>query len=413
MSTATVGVENVNPVVVDNAVAAQKKEKPAPRLKFIVGRGALLKAVEAALPTVEKKTTIPLLSCFLLDVSASKLTLQATDLDISQTLSVPVITQRAGKLCVSATALRDAIKNLPEGDLSFEALDNYWLKVTAGAKTNKLVGMNPSNFPCLPKPPQFSELQSFPVAAIRTMLDKVLPFVSKEESRYTLNAVLFERLPRSFRIVATDGHRLITTEQEAPETGAAFSVLWSTLIARRILALSKKETGTLDYALVTDQHAIGDTVTKTQTLHFRVGESWLTSRPVTGQFPTYSAVMPRKAECKSLTINAEKLAASVKWTALCADERSKALKVTFAADTLTLAAFCTDKGEAEEKLPALSDITIPFTTGFNAGYILDCLKAIDTENVTFKVRDANVAVLIVPSEQSGVSVHTVVMPMRI
>ena len=89
-------------------------------------------------------------------------------------------------------------------------------------------------------------------------------------------------------MVATDGHRLAHIEKTG-ETLTNISGEKKTLIPRKALAelqslLSDTEEESLDF--FDDEH----------TLFFRLGHRVLTTRKLTGQFPNYEAVLPRRQQ---------------------------------------------------------------------------------------------------------------------
>jgi DNA polymerase-3 subunit beta len=74
-----------------------------------------------------------------------------------------------------------------------------------------------------------------------------------------------------------------------------------------------------------------------------------------------------------------------------------------------------ETGESEESLPAQYDGS-PVEIGFNAGYLLDFLRASSEEKVTFHFKDANSAGELRPAVvdgEAGYKYRYVVMPMRI
>jgi DNA polymerase-3 subunit beta len=98
------------------------------------------------------------------------------------------------------------------------------------------------------------------------------------------------------------------------------------------------------------------------------------------------------------------------------DERSRAIRVRFAADELQLYSSLTETGESEEAIPVdYAGETVQI--GFNAAYLLDFLRAVAEKQVAFHFRDPNSAGEMRPVAAEGAAVNYnyryVVMPMRI
>ena len=118
---------------------------------------------------VERKTTIPILSNFLLEASVAgpdggegKLTITATDLDQSIKTSCKAKVKKAGSCTIPARKLYDYIKLLPDSDISIKLMDNHWVQIRSGRSNTKMVGMARANFPQVPEFPEIG-LTKIPV----------------------------------------------------------------------------------------------------------------------------------------------------------------------------------------------------------------------------------------------------------
>src|SRR5271170_1497085 len=262
----------------------QEKQTAGGVMEITVSRQELLRELTATQSVVERKTTIPILSNFLIEAADDKLTITGTDLDQSMKTSCPAKVKKAGACTIPARKLYDYIKLLGDGDISIKLLDNHWVQIRSGRSNTKMVGMARANFPQVPAFPD-SGLTKIPTASLKNLIAKTIFAISNEESRYTLNGALLVLKAESLTMVATDGHRLAHIEKSG-ETLANVSGEKKTLIPRKALSelqslLSNSDAEFVDFA--DDDH----------TLFFRVGHRTLTSRKLTGQFPNYEAVLPR------------------------------------------------------------------------------------------------------------------------
>src|SRR5947209_9871366 len=231
---------------------------PTGNLEITVSRAELLRELTAAQSVVERKTTIPILSNFLFEVSVAtegaadgKLTITATDLDQSLRTSCSARVKKAGSCTIPARKLYDYIKLLPEGDISIKLMDNHWVQLRAGRSNTKMVGMARANFPQVPEFPIAGAVK-LPVAALKNMVSKTIFAISNEESRYTLNGALLVLKAESMAMVATDGHRLAHIEKLG-ESLEGIQGEKKTLIPRKALGelqglLSNTDAETIDFA---------------------------------------------------------------------------------------------------------------------------------------------------------------------
>ena len=128
-------------------------------MEISVSRNELLRELTGPpSPLSSAKTTIPILSNFLLEASApgpeggdGKLTITATDLDQSIKTSCKAKVKKAGSCTIPARKLYDYIKLLPDSDISIKLMDNHWVQIRSGRSNTKMVGMARANFPQVPR----------------------------------------------------------------------------------------------------------------------------------------------------------------------------------------------------------------------------------------------------------------------
>jgi DNA polymerase-3 subunit beta len=382
-------------------------EKPAVQgsaMEITVSRQELVKELTATQSVVERKTTIPILSNFLIEAEGDRLSITATDLDQAIRTSAAVKVKKPGACTIPARKLYDYIKLLPDGDISIKLLDNHWVQIRSGRSNTKMVGMARANYPQVPEFPSVSAT-SISTLALKTLIARTIFAISNEESRYTLNGALLVIKAESLAMVATDGHRLSYVEKPN-ELLEGISGEKRVLIPRKALQelqqlLGNTEAEKVEFA--DDEH----------TLFFRVGHRTLSTRKLSGQFPNFEAVMPRD-NTKCAVVRSSELSAAIQRVAQFADERSGAIKLRLEGNELKISSSSTESGESEDTIdtPYSSD---PIVVGFNSGYILDFLKALGNEGeVRLEFKDSQSAGQMRPEDPDAeYKYRYVLMPMRI
>jgi DNA polymerase-3 subunit beta len=122
-------------------------------MEITVSRQDLVKELTATQNVVERKTTIPILSNFLLEADEDRLNITATDLDQAIRTSAVVKVKKPGSCTIPARKLYDYIKLLPDGDISIKLLENHWVQIRSGRSNTKMVGMARANYPQVPEFP--------------------------------------------------------------------------------------------------------------------------------------------------------------------------------------------------------------------------------------------------------------------
>jgi DNA polymerase III subunit beta len=374
----------------------------ATTMEITVSKFELLRELTATQGVVERKTTIPILSNYLLEAGGDKLSLTATDLDLSLRTSCAAKVKKEGSCTVPARKLHDYVKLLPDADISIKLLENHWVSIRCGRSNTRMVGMARSNFPSLPAFPT-AGVVSIPAQVLRSMIAKTGFAIASEESRYTLNGALMVLKPESITMVATDGHRLAHIERSGTKFEGVSGEM-KTLVPKKAMDELKS---LLD---ATDAEEI-EFAKDESTLYFRIGGRLLTSRQLTGQFPNFEAVLP-KDNNKSILVHGEELSAAISRVAQFADERSRAVRMKLEKGELKLSASSSEAGDAEDSLETDYNGEA-MAIGFNAQYLLDFLKASGSSDVKLEFKDAQSAGQMRPADGEEYKYRYIVMPMRI
>jgi DNA polymerase-3 subunit beta len=373
-------------------------------MEITVSKAELLRELSATQGVVERKTTIPILSNYLFEAGADRLSLTATDLDLSLRTSCNAKVKKEGSCTIPARKLHDYVKLLPDADITIKLLENHWVSIRCGRSNTKMVGMARSNFPSLPVFPTAGVVK-IPAQVLRGMIARTSFAIANEESRYTLNGALMVLKPESITMVATDGHRLAHVER-SNEKFEGISGEMKTLVPKKAMDELRSLVDSAGSDVETIEFAKDES-----TLFFRIGPRLLTSRQLTGQFPNYEAVLP-KDNSKSILLHGDDLGAAIARVAQFADERSRAVRLKLENGELKLSASSTETGESEDSIETdYNGETL--TIGFNAQYITDFLKAAGASDVRLELKDSQSAGQLRPAEGEDYKYRYIVMPMRI
>jgi DNA polymerase III subunit beta len=368
-------------------------------MEFSVKKFDLLDELSLTQGVVERKTTIPILSNLLFEVQASRLTITATDLELSIRTSCEAKVKKEGAGTIPAKKLLEIVRLLPDEEIRFKLLENHWVQVTCDRKNYKLVGMSKDNFPALPSFPQ--ALVKIPAKLLADVITKTTFAISLEESRYTLNGGLLVLKPGSLTMVATDGHRLAMVETDYKFDGLAETRVLVPKKAMSEVARLAAESGDGMVEFAQDESH----------LFFQFGGRLLSSRKLTGQFPNYEAVLPRDVN-KTVVLERGELLDALRRVSQLADQRSHAVKFMLAKEGLEISASSPEYGEAKEAIE--KEFTgEPIAIGFNAQYLLDFLAAAADGPISFELKDDQSAGQLRPLTDDSSRYRYVVMPMRI
>jgi DNA polymerase III subunit beta len=372
-------------------------------MKVTIERAALLKALAHAQSVVERRNTIPILANVRLSAADGKLSLTATDLDLSIVEDAPAIVATGGATTASAHMLYDIARKLPEGaqvELDSLAKDGQ-LTMRAGRSTFTLASLPVEEFPVLSGG---ESGHTFKVAArdLRSLIDRARFAISTEETRYYLNGIYLHEAENEgvavLRAVATDGHRLARVEIPLPDGAPGMP---GVIVPRKTISEVRK---LLDDAA--DDVEVSVSPTK---IRFSIGPVELTSKLIDGTFPDYQRVIPQGND-KTLAVDCQAFREAVDRVATISVEKSRAVKLSIDDNIMTLSASSADSGSANEEL----EVDFGAGTmeiGFNARYLLDIAQQIEGDTAELSLADAAAPTII--RDKADASALYVLMPMRV
>jgi DNA polymerase-3 subunit beta len=377
-------------------------------MEFTVSKADLVRELSLSQGVVEKKTTIPILSNVLLEARDNRLFLTATDLELGLRTSCPARVKKEGSGTIPARKLLDYVRLLPDADIMVKFLENHWANLVCGRSRTRIAGMSRESFPELPVMSEV--IREIPAKQLAAMITRTMFAISMEESRFTLNGALLLLADKTVTMVATDGHRLAYVQRPS-DTANGFGAAYRALVPRKAMAEILK---------LADETPAGDGGAEAKVrfggddnhLFFEFGPRLLITRKLTGNFPDYERVLPQD-NTNIATLVKDDIKSAIERVAQFADERSKAIRVQFVAGEVKVFSSALETGESEESVP--SEYSGPdLEIGFNAQYLLDFLRAIPQNHVSFGLKDQKSAGELQPSgDDVQEQYRYVVMPMRI
>lgn len=379
-------------------------------MKLTIPRAALHVVLTQARRVVERRNTMPVLSNIRLSaLGAGTLRVTATDLDIEIVVRTDASIETTGETTVPAHLLAELVAKMGDGPVSIEAMaDNASVEIKAGRTRMRLQCLPVIDFPDLPA----SDLtHRFAIAAadIVEAIETTSFAISTEETRYYLNGI-FMHFAEQLVIVATDGHRLARWRAPLPDgASGAPGVIVPRKTVGEILKIAKEA--------AKDGEALIKIALSETKIRFEIGDTVLTSKLVDGTFPDYGRVIPSSFDAE-VAIDSAELTGAVGRVTTISTERGRAVKLTFAEETLRLAVENADAGSASEEIPVKTVGVDPanLTIGFNARYLGEVVGALAADTVTLRLpADAGSPTVFVPLPEArdGRDRLAVLMPMRV
>jgi len=367
-------------------------------VRFSVDQKLLTRKIQGISAVVPTKTSLPILSTFLMEAKKGKVYLTANDLDVSLTTIMDCEVAAEGKTAVPGRKFFEIVRSLP-GDTVEVEVEGEKIAVKCRKSRFRMSGKPAEEFPKLPdqKP-----IASFTIGTktIDDMIQKTIYAVSGDLTRPALCGVLWELKKDNFIMVATDGHRL----SRVTRTGGFGDV------ERKDVIVSPKALNILR-SLFEDEGDIKITLADNH-ITFDLQDNVIYSRLLEGPFPDYTQVIPKNNK-KELIVNREEFTDACRRVSILSSVITHQVRLAVGKDTLTVSVNTPDVGEAAEEVHCAFS-NEPMDIGYNARYLLDILKTMDTDDVTFLLdRNDNAGMLLPVGGPEDLQYHCLLMPLRL
>ncbi|HSI98292.1 MAG TPA: DNA polymerase III subunit beta, partial [Gaiellaceae bacterium] len=256
-------------------------------LRATCRRDELAGALGIVSRALSSRGAVQVLSGIHLLAESGKLTLAATDMEISLRATISGEVSGDGAVVVPGRLLTDLARLLPDETVTLASEEGDGvLTVVSGSHSSRLNVYSAEDFPRLP--PTDVPLHTVAASALLATIEKVARAASRDESRPVLTGVLVRFEGTKLTMAATDSYRLAVKETALGEAGPELDAI---IPARALQELTRLAAGAETVQLgVHENHVV-----------FSAGDVWLTSRRIDGQFPNYEQLLPDSFEAEITT----------------------------------------------------------------------------------------------------------------
>ena len=368
-------------------------------MNITLPRHTLLALLAQALPVVDKKSAMPILSMVCMTAADGVLTMSATDLMVSYTGRRPATVHTPGTVCIDGAMFNAVVTKLPEGDITINVGKNYLAALTAakGKRKANLTAMPGEDFPSIPPPSGTPiDIPAETLTALRSLTSYAM---ATDDTRPHLSAMLLEYSAGTLRAVTTDGHRLCKAERPIAHDGPP----WKALVPSSALSrLRLAATGVVRFAMAGASGPVffGDV---------EGNDAWST-KLVDASFPSYSQVIPSDRGTR-ITCDRQQLRDALSALTIVASDRTSGVKLRLAGGKLYLHSENPEVGDMDDELDADVSNDRELVWGVNSRYPSQTLAALTGERVDLWVSgELDPMCITLPDDDGFIAV---IMPMRI
>ena len=373
-------------------------------MEFKVNSKELEKLLTKIIPAVPSRTPMPILENFLFEVKDGRLTIYATDLEISLKSSLNIVSNENISLVVPAKLLYDVVRTLKETSIHFKTMPNGKLNLTTDNGKYTLSYLDPEEYPEIPSISAGSEEDINQVTIsgtdLKRALEKTSFAMSKEEMRPAMMGTLFDFEEEGLRLVATDGHRLV-------------NLLMSNIKNQMDDQYVIPEKAISVLIKILDEKDVKVYLSKTH-VSFILSDIELITRLIAQKYPDYASVIPLENEFR-MNLKTKDLLEAIKRMMLFSTSSTRRVKFSVKKDSLEISAEDLDIGASGEEKVVCEYQGDDIEIGFNSAYVNDVLSHLTTEEeIIFKLHSPTKAVIIEPKKKKdNEELMMLLMPVRL
>ncbi|MBR7554477.1 DNA polymerase III subunit beta [Allobacillus sp. GCM10007491] len=378
-------------------------------MKLIIERNQLMNSIQHVMKAISSRPTIAILSGIKLEAQQDYVKLTGSDSDITIESTIPreedgminIHDVQPGTVILQAKFVSEIVRKLPGDQVEIESDDELNVTIRSGAAEFKLNGQDAEEYP---QPALLTTDNQFEIQAdvFKNLIRQTNFAVSTQETRPILTGVHFILENSVFELVATDSHRLASRKINL--NGDAENISF------RNIVVPGKSLSELNKILDDHQEKVYVSVSDNQIL-FKTANVNFLSRLLDGNYPETSRLIPEQSKT-TVSIKSRELMQTIDRASLLAqDNRNNIVKLATMPNQLQITSHSPEIGTAEEKVETMSIEGEDLKISFNAKYMIDALRAIDSEEIEIAFTGAMRPFILRPQNEEE-SILQLITPVR-
>ncbi|MDP2644975.1 MAG: DNA polymerase III subunit beta [Desulfobacterales bacterium] len=372
-------------------------------MKLTINKGDILDVLGKIQGLTGRKSSLAITEAVLVKAGNGQVTLTATDLETGFEGVYPAKVESEGTIGIHARKFFEIVKDFPSEDIQIDEVENHWIEIGKDKVQYHLVGMNPDDFPEVPRL-EDTNLHDFDSGILKTMIEKTV-FIGglSDDKRAHLVGVFLENLNQAgqhiVRMVSTDGSRLSTVD--------CFTESDLKIPLGEGIIIPKK--GLSDAGKFLDGSGTVRIGVKNNNFILKKEKETIIIRLLEGTFPKYHDII-KKTGGHNIQFDKRKFLMMLKRMSILTSDSYKGALFKFEAGKLTINATNPDMGESKE------DMEIEFSgktieVSFNPKFFTDALNMIEEDTILMNIINEEKPCII--KGENDDRFLTVIMPMKI
>lgn len=365
-------------------------------MRFYCEKSTIASAVSIVSKMAVSKSTLKAIEGIFIKLTDNKLYLTGFDLEVGIQTFVNVKGDENGEIILNARLLNEILRKMPDGDIMVSVNESYMTEIKSADTEYTIIGLDPSEYPALPELHDYETI-TLKQPVLKSMIHQTVFAASTDENRPVLNGAKFEIEEGVCTVIALDGYRL-AIRKERLETTSNYSFIVPSKALNEVSKLLSDDDELTVKVSVGKKHIV-----------FQIEEYMIISRLLEGEFLDHKSSLAKESTTQVKISTSSFIRALERTSLLISENTISPVKCKFSDTKLNISCISA-LGKIYDNV-AVKLSGSPIEIGFNNRYLLDALRAADTDEVLLKISGALSPMKIVPPD--GDDFLFLVLPMRI
>ena len=343
-------------------------------MKLTIKKDLLLDALNKVSKAISTKNLIPVLAGIKFELKKKKLTLTASDNDITIQTSITCnsdedfTVESEGSIIIQGKYVLDIVRKLPDKYINIEVVDELKILIYTENSEFNLNGISESEYPNIGLEESKKKV-NIKATTFKNIVNQTAFASSNEESKPVLTGINFNIVGDILECNSTDSYRLarkvVKLENVSEEN---YNIV---IPSHNIVEFSK---------ILGDEEDVEIHIFNNKVL-FKTGNLKFESRLINGTYPNTSNLLPDDSFLVINTNLSDFYDVIDRVSILTSDKEKNIVTLETNGNILILRSSSAEIGRVEEKMPITKNNNEDIKISFSAKYMMEALKSFSTETV--------------------------------
>ena len=362
-------------------------------INFSINKTLFLQALNTTKRAISSKNAIPILSTIKIDITPEGVALSGSNGQISIENFISIKDENAGLLVTSpgsilleATFFINVVSSLPDVTLDFKEIEQKQVLLTSGKSEITLKGKDADQYPRIQEIAASNPLV-LETKLLKQLINETAFAASVQESRPILTGVHFVLSDnKELKTVATDSHRMSQKVITLDKNGDNFDVVIPSRSLREFTSVFSDDIETVEVFFANNQ------------ILFRSEHISFYTRLLEGNYPDTDRLIPTEFNTEA-TFNVANLRFAMERARLLSNAtQNGTVKLEFKNGVVSSHVHSPEVGRVNEEIDTSAVSGEDLSISFNPTYLIEALKAIDSEQVVIRFISSVRPFTLVPEE---------------